>query len=133
MMAAYNKDIPPGSEESRDIDFAAPTALNTPVLGTDSQTGETFFTLATINSIIRGLEDLAQGDTRKYIYDVERDGYLIRRLRSDQVKNELQGPIWPGFPLNLSPAQYQIRMQQITTGGGLQARVLTLIWAKSLV
>lgn len=132
-MSYLNKDIPMGSEESRDIDFVAPGALNTPVLGSDSQTGETFFNLATINSLIRAMEDLAQGDTRIYEYHIERDGYLIRILRSDQVKRELQGPIWPGFPLNLSPGQYQIRMQQTATGGGLQARTLTAIWQKSLV
>jgi len=132
-MSYYNKDLPMGSEESRDIDFAAPGALNTPVLGSDSQTGETFFNLATINSLIRAIEDLAQGDTRIYEYHIERDGYLIRILRSDQVKRELQGPIWPGFPLNLTPGQYQVRMQQTATGGGLAARTLTAIWQKSLV
>lgn len=132
-MDYLNKDIPTGSEESRDIIFTAPGAVDTPVLGADSQTGETFFNLATINSLIRGIEDLAQGADRKYVYNIERDGYLIRRIRSDQVKAELQGPIWPGFPLNLQPSQYQIRMEQTTLGSGLQARVLTLIWQKSLV
>jgi len=132
-MSYMNKDIPAGSEESRDIIFAAPGAVDTPVLGSDSKTGETFFNLATINSLIRALEDLAQGADRIYEYRIERDGYLIRSIVSDQVKRELQGPIWPGFPLNLSPAQYQLRMLQTTLGSGLQARVLTLIWQKSLV
>ena len=132
-MSYGNKDIPPGSEESRLMIFTAPGAVDIPVLGTDSQTGESFFNLATINSIIRGIEDLAQGDLREYEYRIERDGYLIRTIRSDQVKRELVGPIWPGFPLNLSPGQYQIRMLQTALGGGLQARNLTMIWAKSLV
>jgi len=132
-MEYLNKDLPQGAEESRIINFAAPGALDTAVLGTDSQTGQGFFNLGTINSIIRALEDLAQGDTRLYEYRIERDGYLIRSVYSEEVKRELQGPIWPGFPLNLSPGQYQIRMLQTATGGGLAARDLTLVWQKSLV
>jgi len=76
---------------------------------------------------------LAQGDTRLYEYRIERDGYLIRQFFSEELKRELQGPIWPGFPLNLSPGQYQLRMLQTATGGGLAARDLTLVWQKSLV
>jgi len=132
MMEYLNKDIPIGAEESRLITFTAPGALDTNVLGVDSQTGETFLNLATINSIIRGLEDLAQGADRSYEYDITRDGYLIRTLRSDQVKVELQGPIWPGLPLNLSPGTYQLNMRQVTTGSGLQARELNVIFQKSL-
>jgi len=132
-MSYQNKDIPMGAEESRVIEFAAPGALDTPVLGTDSKTGQGFFNLGTINSIIREIEDLVQGDTRLYEYRIERDGYLIRSFYSEEVKRELQGPIWPGFPLNLSPGQYQIRMLQTATGGGLAARDLTIIWQKSLV
>jgi len=59
---------------------------------------------------------------------------LIRSFYSEEVKRELQGPVWPGFPLNLSGnAQYQVRMLQTATGGGLAARDLTLVWQKSLV
>jgi len=132
-MSYQNKDLPMGAEESRVIEFAAPGSLDLAVLGTDSKTGQGFFNLGTINALIRALEDLAQGDTRTYEYRVERDGYLIRSLYSEEVKRELQGPIWPGFPLNLTPGQYQLRMLQLTTGGGLAARELTLVWQKSLV
>jgi len=132
-MSYHNKDLPSGAEESRVLEFAAPGALDTPVLGTDSKTGQGFFNLGTINAIQREIEDLAQGDTRLYEYRIERDGYLIRSFYSEEVKRELQGPVWPGFPLNLSPGQYQIRMLQTATGGGLAARDLTIIWAKSLV
>jgi len=133
MMEYLNKDLPMGSEETRVIEFAAPGALDTPVLGTDSKTGQGFFNLATINSIIRMIEDLAQGDTRLYEYRIERNGYLIRSFYSEQVKREIQGPIWPGFPLNLQNAEYQVRMLQTATGGGLAARDLSIIWQKALV
>jgi len=128
---SYNKDIPMGAEESRLITFSAPSALDINVKGVDSQTGESFLNLATINSIIRALEDLGT-DTRSYEYDVTRDGYLIRTIRSDQVKTALQGPVWPGFPLNLSPGTYQFYMRQVATGGGLAARELNVIFQKSL-
>jgi len=132
MMESYNKDIPMGGEETRQIAFVAPGALNTPVLGTDSLTTETFFNLATINSIIRAIEDQLQTATPKYEYRIERDGYLIRTLYSDLVKPEIQGPVFPGFPLNLTPAQYQVRMVQVVTGTGLAARNLSLVFQKSL-
>jgi len=132
MMDAYNKDIPMGAEETRQITFVAPGALNTDVLGVDSQTGETFFKLATINSIIRAIEDQLQAATPVYTYRIERDGYLIRTLHSALVKAEIQGPVFPGFPLNLSNANYQIRMQQTVTGTGLAARILSLVFQKSL-
>lgn len=130
---SYNKDIPMGAEEVRIIDFAAPSALNTDVIGVDGQTGESFFNLATINSIIRAIEDNAQDQTEKYTYRIERDGYLIRSIYSDLVKAESPGPVFPGFPLNLSPGQYQVRMQQTVTGDGLAARKLSLVFQKSLV
>jgi len=127
----YNQDIPMGAEETRVISFVIPGALNgTPVLGVDTKTQNAFFNLATINSIIRAIEDLAQGTVPKYVYSIERDGYLIRDLYSDLIKPEIQGPIFPGFPLNLTPAQYQIRMVQ--TVGTLSARTLSLVFQKSL-
>jgi len=129
---AYNPDIPLGSEETRTINFAAPGALNTPVLGSDGQTTETFMNLATINSIVRAIEDQLQTATPVYEYDIERDGYLIRTLYSDLVKPEIQGPVFPQLPLNLNPAQYQVRMRQTVLGTGLAARALRLVFQKSL-
>lgn len=128
---AYNSDIPLGAEETRVIAFAIPLALNgTPILGVDTKTQNGFINLATINSIIRAIEDQAQGTVPKYVYSIERDGYLIRDLYSDLIKPEIQGPVFPGLPLNLSSAQYQIRMVQ--TVGVLAARTLSLVFQKSL-
>lgn len=131
-MSAYNQDIPLGAEETRVITFAAPGALNTPVLGADSQTTETFFNLSTVNSIIRAIEDQLMTATPSYEYRIERDGYLIRTLYSFLVKPEIQGPNFPMLPLNLKPGQYQIRMLQTVTGTGLAARNLSLVFQKSL-
>jgi len=124
--------IPEGMEESRLISFSAPGSLDADILGVDVQTGETFLNLATINEVLRTIEDLAQGADRAYEYDITRDGYLIRTIRSDQMKAQLQGPVWPGFPLGLSPAIYQIVMRQTTLGSGLQAREVNFIFKKSL-
>jgi len=134
MMEAYNKDIPLGTEEPRVLQFAAPATLNgVPILGTDSQTGQGFFNLATINSIIRATENLAQAAAEKYEYRIERDGYLKRIIYSDYAKVEIQGPVFPGFPLNFQPGQYQIRMVQTVLGAGLAARNLSIVWQKGLV
>jgi len=133
MNAAYNKDIPPGGEETRQVNFTIPITLGIGILGTDSKTGLQYFNASTINSIIRAWEDLIQTDTRLYEYDILRDGYLIRTLYSQQLKVEIQGPIFPGFPLNLRPGQYQILYRQVVVGGGLQKRDLNVVWAKALV
>jgi len=133
MMEAYNKDLPMGAEETRPVTFTAPASNTDEVLGVDGKTGNTFFNLSTINSIIRSWEDQLQAATPLYEYKLERDGYEIRTLYSQQLKVEIQGPVYPGFPLNLSPGQYQIRMTQPTTGTGLAARVLNLVFQKSLV
>ena len=131
-MYQANKDIPAGAEETRNITFTIPLALNgVPIVGVDSKTGLQYFNLSTINSIIRAIEDQLQTVVPQYEYSIERDGYLIRTLYSYLVKPETQGPIFPGFPLNLSPGQYQIRM--IQTVGTLAARNLSLVFAKSLV
>lgn len=129
----YNKDIPMGAEETRQVNFTIPISLNTNILGTDSKTNLQYFNLATINAIIRAWEDLPQSDTRLYEYDILRDGYLIRTLYSQQLKVEIQGPVFPGFQINLSPGQYQIQYRQVATGGGLQLRNLNVVWQKSLV
>jgi len=129
---AYNKDIPLGGEETRLITFTIPLALSgVPIVGVDSKTGNNFFNLSTINSIIRAIEDQLQTVVPQYEYAIERDGYLIRTLYSYLVKPESPGPVFPGFPLNLRPGQYQIRM--IQTVGTLAARNLSLVFQKALV
>jgi len=133
MMEAYNKDIPLGGEETRPITFTAPASNTDEITGIDSKTGNIFFNLATINSIIRAWEDQIQAATPLYEYKIERDGYEKRTLYSQQLKVEIQGPVYPGFPLNLLPGQYQIKMTQPTTGTGLAARVLNLVFQKTLV
>jgi len=132
-MQGYNKDIPLGAEETRTFDFPVPTNTEEYVLGIDTETGHSFFNLATINSIIRAIEDQNQSGDRKYIYQLRRDGYKIRDMVSDLVKPELVGPVYAGFYINLSPAQYQLYMRQVVTGTGLQKRTLSVIFQKSLV
>jgi len=127
------QDIADGQEETRQFNFAAPANNTAFVLGTDAETTNPFFNLATINKIMRGIEDQLQTATPVYLYQIRRDGFKIRDMRSPLVKAELPGPAWAGFPINLRPGQYQIFMQQPVTGTGLAARVLDVIFKKSLV
>ena len=127
------QDIPDGMDETRQINFTLPTELNQNILGTDVRTQLSYFNLGTINVMLRAWEDLAQSNTRLYEYDILRDGYVVRTLFSQQLKVEIPGPVFPGFPLNLSPGQYQIQMRQTATGSGLQKRSLNVVWKKSLV
>lgn len=129
-MSAYNPQLPLGMEETQTLTFVAPSALNVPVIGVDSATGESMFTLATVNSLIRAVENLALGAAAQYEYQITRNGYKIRGLNSAFIKAELPGPLWPPLPLNLSAGTYQIKMLQKV--GTLGARTLTLVWQKSL-
>jgi len=130
---AYNPDIPMGAEETRDFTAVAPTNNTEFVLMADDETTLTYFKLSTINSIIRMIENQAQTATPQYIYEVRRDGYKIRNFRSNLVKAEIQGPVFPQFPLNLSSADYQLYMRQPVTGTGLAGRTLSVTFQKSLV
>lgn len=132
-MCAYNPEIPLGSKETRIVTFAAPSALNVPVTGIDVGTNLTFLTLTTVNSLIRAIEDQPMNPAggRTYEYQVMRDDYKIRTLYSNLCKAEIQGPIFPGLPLNLKAANYQIKMVQ-KTGAFDQPRNLTMVWQKSL-
>lgn len=131
MSLEQNPDLPQGAPETRLFDFAAPTQLNQRVIGTDSETGESFFLLATANTVLSAIQsELATADVALYKFVVARDGKTIFTLYSSQLYRDKQfRPA--GLPFNLQPGQYQIYMYQ--TEGALLGQTLQTTFQTRLV
>lgn len=108
-----------GQQETRIIEFNAPNALNVDVIGVDEKTRESFLNFQQPSQLIRGIQIIATASEvdQQFEFDVLVNGYVQRTLYSDQLKANLQGPIWPGFPLNFGPGQKQLQMRQVTKSG----------------
>ena len=130
MSAVFDPNLPIGQQEPRVFTFAAPANSSAFVLGTDSATTETNFTLNSNNTIIRVIENLGSAATEQYIYELRRDGFKIRDFYSSLAKDDQQPP-WAGFPLMLGPGKYQLYMRQ--TVGTLAGRTLTVMFQTALV
>ena len=132
MSAVFDPKLPIGQQEPRVFTFAQPATNTSIVLGVDSTTTETNFTLNSNNTIIRVIENQPSGATPQYIYELRRDGFRIRDFYSSLAKDDQQPP-WAGFPLMLGPGKYQLAMRQPVTGTGLAGRTLTVMFQTSLV
>ena len=132
MSAVFDPNLPVGQQEPRVFTFVAPANTSAYVLGVDSSTTETNFTLNSNNTIIRVIENQPSGATPQYTYELRRDGFKIRDFYSSLAKDDQQPP-WAGFPLKLGPGKYQLYMRQTVTGGGLAGRTLTVMFQTALV
>lgn len=119
-----------GRQDPRVVNFAVPTALDTPVIGTDQETGLSFFTALDVNMILRMIEDLAETSTIQYVYDFIRDSKVVRTIPGNLMKSELPGPVWLPFPITVAPGMFLIQMRQLT--GTLAARKVTIIYDHAL-
>ena len=132
MSISFDPKLPMGQQEPRIFSFTAPANNSAFVLGVDTGTQETNFTLNSNNTIIRVIEDQPAGATPQYIYELRRDGFKIRDFFSNLAKDNQQPP-WAGFPLMLRPGKYQLYMRQSVTGTGLAGRNLTVMFQTALV
>ncbi len=115
-----------GTADTRVIDFDAPTAINTPVLGVEQDTKLDFLQAVSPNVVIRAIEDQPQSAAPQYEYDFLRDGKVVRTVPGSLMKAELPGPVWAPFPLTLAAGNFQIQMRQIS--GTLAGRKITIIF-----
>lgn len=132
MSAIFDPQLPQGQQEPRVFNFPTPSNASEFVLGSDSDTTETSFTLTTDNTIIRMIEDQLATAVPQYTYEIRRDGFKIRSTFSSLVKDSAQPP-WAGLPLKLRAGKYQFYMRQNVVGGGLAGRKLTVIFQTALV
>jgi len=110
----------------RQIDMAAPGALNTDVTLTDLQTGLTFWTNSRSNFIedITNLADPAAGV--RYFVKTERNGKERKRWYSTNLLTTFNGESRPGFPVALPPGQLLWVGQQILGALTAQSWLVTL-------
>jgi len=121
-------------QESRRVDFSAPTTVGDEVLGTDSQTGQGFILVGATgnrgqgNLVIRAIINDA---TVPFDVILKRDGKEVRRWPSSLLSAILPGPVWPGFPLPIRPGQIQFYAEQ--KSGTAEPITVDFIWATSLI
>ena len=118
------------AQEVRTINFAAPSGLNTEVLGTDSQTGQGFTLIGSPNALLRAIANLSATDVVGFLI-LKRDGKEVRRWRTTLLNATQQGPVFPGFPLPLRPGQVQFYFEQ--TAGTAAAQSVDLVFNQSLI
>ena len=126
MSYVINPDLPRGQSQTRIYDFAAPPALNTRVIGSDQETGESFFNVTTLNSILRiVLPSITESQTAlEYKIVIARDAVPIHTFHTPQLGRDLQ-VIPVVFPANLSPGQYQIYLYQTKGDPTAQTAMVT--------
>jgi len=110
----------------RQIDMAAPGALNTDVTLTDLQTGLTFWTNVRSNFIqdITNLADPAAGV--RYFLKTERNGKERKRWYSTNLLTTFNGANRQGFPVALPPGQLSWVAQEILGALTAQSWLVTL-------
>lgn len=114
------------------INFAAPGALNTDVVGTDADTGIDQFTPLQRNFISDVQHVLDPGAGLTYTLFVSRLNF--RRAAIGRTANFLttfNGELRPGFPKQLNPGFMQFREQQ--NAGALTAQNYIVTTARPLV
>jgi len=104
----------------RQINMAAPGALNTDVTLTDFQTGETFWT-NTRNNFIQDITNAIDPVAGlQYFLKTERNGKERKRWFSAMLLTTFNGTVRPGFPVFMGSGQLQWVAQQ--TLGALTAQ-----------
>jgi len=110
----------------RQVDMAAPGALNTDVTLIDQQTGDRFWTNSRDNFIedITNLGDPAAG--LRFFVKTERNGKEKKRWYSTNLLTTFNGESRPGFPVFLGRGQLSIVGQQILGALTAQSYLFTL-------
>lgn len=115
-----------GISTVKQMDMAAPGALNTDVTLSDLATGENFWTNSRDNFIqdITNLADPAAG--LRYFVKTERNGKERKRWYSAMLLTTFNGAVRPGFPIFLGKGQVQWVGQQTLGALTAQSYLVTL-------
>jgi len=110
----------------RQIDMAAPGALNLDVTLTDLQTGDRFWTNSRDNFIIdiTNLADPAAG--LRYLVTTQRNGKEKKRWYASSLLTTFNGESRPGFPVFLGKGQLNWVGQQSLGALTAQSYLVTL-------
>lgn len=111
----------------RQINMAAPGALNIPTLMTDQQTSLQYWAVSKQNKMlnIQNLVDPAAG--LAYYMATYRQGRETRRWYSAQLLTTFTGAVRPGFPVDLGAGQLQWFGTQLSGALTAQSWLVTLL------
>jgi len=125
-MSSLSNRVDSGVSVVRQIDMAAPGALNVDVTLTDQQTGDRFWTVPKQNFIqdITNLADPAAGV--RYFVSTQRNGKEKKRWYSTNLLTTFNGEHRPGFPVLLMAGQLNWVAQQLLGALTAQSWLVTL-------
>jgi len=118
-MSLFNR-VNKGIGVVRQINFAAPGALNQDRVFTDDQTGDPFWTNSRDNWILNITNAIDPIAGLQYFYKTQRNGKEKKRWYSSQSLTTFTGEVRSGFPVFLGRGQLQWVIQQ--TLGALTAQ-----------
>lgn len=124
-MSLANK-VDKGISVVRQINFAAPAALNTDRIFTDDQTGDPFWTNSRDNWIQDITNEVDPAAGLRYFYKTHRNGKEKKRWYTNMLLTTFTGETRKGFPVFLGRGQLQWVIQQVAGALTAQNSLVTL-------
>lgn len=121
-----------GFKTQIEITFAIPTAINTDVIGTDVDSGDTQFVFQTPN-VIEDITNLEDPTETHVLYTLRLNNNRTRLGTTRQMLTTFSGDVRPIFPKFIGAGQVKFVSQQPAIGGGLQAHSLVITTRTPLV
>lgn len=121
-----------GFKTQIELTFAIPTAINTDVIGTDVDSGDTQFVFQTPN-VIEDITNLVDPTETHVLYTLRLNNNRTRLGTTRQYLTTFSGDKRPIFPKFIGAGQVKFVSQQPILGGGLEAHSLVITTRTPLV
>lgn len=121
-----------GFKTQIEVVFAAPAAVNTDVIGTDTDSGDTSFVFQTAN-VIEDITNLADPTEVHTLFTLRLNNNRTRLGTTSQFLTTFSGDKRPIFPKFIGSGQVKFVSQQGVVGGGLQAHTIIITTRTPLV
>lgn len=121
-----------GFKTQIEVTFAAPAAINTDVIGTDTDSGDTSFVFQTAN-VIEDITNLADPTEVHTLFTLRLNNNRTRLGTTSQFLTTFSGDKRPIFPKFIGAGQVKFVSQQGVVGGGLQAHTIIITTRTPLV
>lgn len=121
-----------GFKTQIEVVFAAPSAVNTDVIGTDVDSGDTSFVFQTAN-VIEDITNLADPADVHTLYTLRLNNNRTRLGTTSQFLTSFTGDSRPIFPKFIGAGQVKFVSQQGIVGGGLAAHSIIITTRTPLV
>jgi hypothetical protein len=121
-----------GFKTQIEVTFAIPSTVNTDVIGTDVDSGDTQFVFQTAN-VIEDITNLDDPTETHVLYTLRLNNNRTRLGTTKQFLTTFSGNKRPIFPKFIGAGQVKFVSQQPATGGGLEAHSLVITTRTPLV